>query len=54
MRFRPEVALCCLQLAEILAEETEEEVSTVRGRLALVVAECAVMQMRPALEPHMP
>src|SRR5215207_7478347 len=49
MRFRPEVALCHLDLAVLLADGDDAERAAARGQLATALAELEAMGMAPAL-----
>jgi len=50
MRFRPEVALTRLQLAELLLEHTPEERAEALEHLDFAIAEFRDMKMQPSLE----
>jgi len=50
MRFRPEVALTRLQLAELLIEHYPEERAGVPEHLDFAIAESRDLKMQPSLE----
>ena len=50
MRFRPEIALTRLQLAELLLEGYPEEKAEVQEHLNFVIKEFREMKMQPSLE----
>jgi len=50
MRFRPEIALTRLQLAELLLEHYPQEKSEAIGHLDFAFAEFRDMKMQPSLE----
>ncbi len=49
-RFRPELALCRLQLAELLFDHFSEEREEAQRQLDSAIAEFRVMKMQPSLE----
>jgi hypothetical protein len=50
MRFRPELALSRLQLAELLLEHYPQEKSEAIAQLYFAIAEFREMKMQPSLE----
>ena len=50
MRFRPELALTRLQLAELVLEHYPNEKKEAVGHLAFCIPEFRAMKMQPALE----
>jgi hypothetical protein len=50
MRFRPELALTRLQLAELLLEHYPDEKSEALGHLDFAINEFREMKMQPSLE----
>jgi tetratricopeptide (TPR) repeat protein len=50
VRFRPEIALTRLHLAELLLEHYPDELAEPQGHLDFAIAEFREMKMRPALE----
>ena len=49
IRFRPEIALTRLDLAELLMEGNEDEQIEARGHLDFAIGEFRAMKMQPAL-----
>ena len=50
MRFRPEIALTRLDLAELLLDGDERERQDALGHLDFAIEEFGAMKMQPALE----
>ena len=50
MRFRPELALTCLQLAELLLDHYPDEKKVALEHLDFAIKEFREMKMQPSLE----